>query len=99
MRKFRIVFKHGPESRTVNNDGPVPEITVHHPNIMHLATFPPNMEALDFVNANEATIQNALRQVIPNQAGVLPGYVEPILNMTMEGFRQVQEDGGRPNDQ
>ena len=99
MRPFRVVFLRGTARMTVNENGPVPEITVYHPNIMHPATFSPDMEALEFVNANETSIKNALIQVIARETGARVPDREPILNMTMEGVRQVQRDGGPPNDQ
>ena len=86
---------------TVNNDGPVPEITVYYPSITHPATFSPDLETLEYVNANETTIKNALIQFISHHIrGVrVPEDVEPILKLAMAGFRQVQGNGGPPNDQ
>ena len=97
MTPFRIVFLPGPESMTVNNGRRRdPEITVCYPSITDPATFSPDQETLNFVNANETTIRNALREFIShNITGVrVPDDVEPILNLAMAGFTQVQGDGG-----
>ena len=99
-RPFRIVFLPGTSDITVNENG-VPEITVYYPSITHPATFSRDRVTLEFVNANETTIRNALIQFISHHIrGVcLPKDVEPILNLAMAGFRQVQGVGGPLNDQ
>ena len=93
MREFIVIIDYHKTDfhMTVNEDGPVPVITVGHSRIIpdtNREPFHPPREILAV--ATEETIQEGLRTYISQIQGV-EGNTERILARAMDGFRQVQE--------